>query len=270
MRPSLSGAFSRAWTKLCNVIIGKHIYTNVKDPHGHCQQKQNINKLHLLDQDALLHKYLDQPFISYCSEYKPSAGFLVSFATASMEVSRWVRSSAMRRFLPLVESDNSDWRIKGTCIDIKIFLRTHNWSGSSKNVIPKKTSILNNSQRPGRGMRKRWSISTCQSWRISSKMVIFQDHVSFTTSAIFARAKILAAAQYLSHTVNNICLTLQVEFVPHSPRLPAKLPVMTWVKTFRLRMRLILAVCHLNTPLLETLGVGKATSLFMFCIQKIV
>ena len=146
-----------------------------------------------------------------------------------------------------------------------IFWGTHNWSGSSKNVIRTKTLTLKNSRKHGRGMRKRWSISTFQSWRISSKMVIFHDHVSFATSAIFARVQILAAAQYLSHTVNNICLTLHVEFVPHSPRLPAKLPVMTWVKTFRLRMRSILAACHLNTPLLETLGVGKGTSLIVQC-----
>ena len=46
-------------------------------------------------------------------------------------------------------------------------------------------------------------------------MVIFRDHVSFATSAIFARVQILAAAQYLSRTANGICLAVQIIFVSH-------------------------------------------------------
>ena len=50
-------------------------------------------------------------------------------------------------------------------------------------------------------------------------MVIFLGHVSFTTSAIFARVQILEGAQYFSSSANNICLAF-LEFVPHPSRLP--------------------------------------------------
>ena len=70
------------------------------------------------------------------------------------------------------------------------------------------------------------------------------NNIFFTLQTIF----VLHCKQYFSHILNIICLPLHVELVPHSPRLPAKLSVMTWVKEFRLRIR---SACHFNTPLLR-------------------
>ena len=81
------------------------------------------------------------------------------------------------------------------------------------------SGLLNNPQKYVWIMMQSWeslSIFTFQRCHISSKMAIFRGHVSFATSAIFARVQILAAAvfvlhckQYLPWIANSIWLALQ-------------------------------------------------------------
>ena len=84
------------------------------------------------------------------------------------------------------------------------------------------SGLLNNPQKYVWIMMQSWeslSIFTFQRCNISSEMAIFRGHVSFATSAIFARVQILAAAvfvlyckQYSSRITKNICLALQTIF----------------------------------------------------------